>query len=529
MSFQEEIMEQPHIEGSRSRLEQAQELVSRLASIWWLVGVGALLRLATLGRQSIWLDEAVSYWTVNRPFGELLAYLSGGFRTLYFLLLYPMAALGGDEWMLRLPSALAGIASIFLVWAIGRELFDERTGLLAALFVVLSPLHVWYSQEARFYALVGLLALSAVYFAVRALRTNHILDWVLFGLFEAVALWTETAAVWFVLSLNLAALLMIFYLFREGRFWGWAGSQVLAGGLFLPGLFSLAGAVKGGDTLWIPPATFLTLMRVLSDIAGAFMRPRAEGVLALLLVGAGLLLGLRYMLRESRRRFVPYLLVGVWLVVPFAISFAISQPYYRPALFTMLFGERQSIFLTRNLITTLFPLALLLSRSLLLIPRRAIGVGVAAGLMLLYVYGTLGNTLVERKEDYRSAGQLVSEQVLRGDLVLTSPGYIEQPFAFYYFQDTPYGLELESVRDGVVESEDSRQDSDSFDQVVENPLGLVDRHDRVWFVTNANIYQQADANMEGLLTERGELVGSWESDGVRIQLYNLPGNQTGLP
>ncbi len=61
--------------------------------------------------------------------------------------------LGDGEVALRLPSALAGIATVPVAWLIGSELAGRRAAVLAAALVAVNPLFVWYSQEARAYAL----------------------------------------------------------------------------------------------------------------------------------------------------------------------------------------------------------------------------------------------------------------------------------------------------------------------------------------------------------------------------------------
>ncbi len=62
--------------------------------------------------------------------------------------------LGTGEIALRLPSALAGIATVPVAWAIGRELAGPARGdRCCAALVAVNPLFVWYSQEARAYGL----------------------------------------------------------------------------------------------------------------------------------------------------------------------------------------------------------------------------------------------------------------------------------------------------------------------------------------------------------------------------------------
>lgn len=68
------------------------------AWLWLIIGLGAVLRLATLGRQSLWFDEGFSYWIADRPWRELISYLPNydTHPPLYYLMLQPMIALGGN-------------------------------------------------------------------------------------------------------------------------------------------------------------------------------------------------------------------------------------------------------------------------------------------------------------------------------------------------------------------------------------------------------------------------------------------------
>jgi mannosyltransferase len=503
-------------------------------TIGLILGIGALLRLATLGVQSFWLDEGISFWTVHRSLPDLIELLSDYIRPLFFLVIYPTYLLGNQEWLLRLPSALAGIASLWLLYILGRELFDRPTALLATALLAFSPLHLWYSQEARFYALIGLLALGAVYFAVRGLKHNRLSDWVLFGVFEGLGLWTESSAVWYILAINLSGLLLLRYLLVERRIFGWALAQAIGVALYLPRVFTFVDTVQGGATSWIPPATIRELLRLMSDFSGGFMHSALFGILSMLLVGSGFMLGLVWLLREAPRRWTTYAVLLPWLIVPISASFVISQPYFRPDWLDAIIGSRPSIFLTRNLLISLFPLLLLLARGLVLLYHRKdrawrlLSWGLAGGLLVLYSAGYFSNHLVLRKEDYRSASRLVAQNVEPADLVLTSPGYIEQPTAYYYYDREPLpGLALESVRDGVVDSRQARQDINHLRRVEQDLRGLILQHERVWLLTNDNINQPPDSELIDYLEGQAKLEQVHQFEGTLVRLFVLPTAEVG--
>src|SRR6202044_4007053 len=136
---------------------------SSTASWWPLAAItilAAVLRLSTLDLQSFWYDEAFTPVHVLHP--SLWATLRSVTHTentppLWYVLEWADARLlGTGELALRLPSALAGIATVPVAWAIGRELEGRRgrgAAAVCAALVAVNPLFVWYSQEARAYAL----------------------------------------------------------------------------------------------------------------------------------------------------------------------------------------------------------------------------------------------------------------------------------------------------------------------------------------------------------------------------------------
>jgi tetratricopeptide (TPR) repeat protein len=87
--------------------------------------------------------------------------------------------LGTSETAVRLPSLLCGVATIPAIWYVGRRLFDDTVGLVAAGLLVVAPFHVMHSQEARFYPAVILLSLIGLGALLRTLDDDRRLWWVL--------------------------------------------------------------------------------------------------------------------------------------------------------------------------------------------------------------------------------------------------------------------------------------------------------------------------------------------------------------
>ncbi len=158
--------------------------------IYLILVFGLILRLISLN-QSLWLDEATSALVAQMSTADIFTkFLPGDFHPpLYYLILKAWGSVFGySEIALRMPSVLAGVAAIFVVYKIN---LAAGGGKLAALLLATSGLHVYYSQEARMYVLAALFVSLTVYFFVKTLKRGGVGDFILFGAFLSLSILTD--------------------------------------------------------------------------------------------------------------------------------------------------------------------------------------------------------------------------------------------------------------------------------------------------------------------------------------------------
>lgn len=167
-----------------------------------IVGVAAALRFATIATQSFWLDEAVTADLMHRSFGSMLSAIWDGESSppLYYALAWVWTQLfGAGEAGLRSLSALIGVATVPVAWAIGARLSERQSaGLLAAALAAVNPLLVWYGQEGRAYALLVLLASVSLLLMLRAADSPSRGRVVAWGVVCGLALATHYFAIYVV-------------------------------------------------------------------------------------------------------------------------------------------------------------------------------------------------------------------------------------------------------------------------------------------------------------------------------------------
>lgn len=194
------------------------------AGLLLVTALAAWLRTIGLGTYGMWVDEAHTWRDATMPLGGPDGFLATD-RVLYslsFFLLRGLLALGWiteDAASLRLPFVVVGIATIPLLAVCGRRLVGATASLLAALLLAVHPWHLFWSQNARGYAIVVLAAVvvadRALAFAQRERLRDLLLVWL------AIALATLSHATGALLALGFLGYLLLrgARLGRRGAAW----------------------------------------------------------------------------------------------------------------------------------------------------------------------------------------------------------------------------------------------------------------------------------------------------------------------
>jgi mannosyltransferase len=352
---------------------------SRSRAFWLVAGLtvlGAGLRFATLELQAYHHDEIVTasrllrttFWHAMDAVG-----FSESAPPLYYALAWFWTQVTGTgELGLRSLSAVAGVLTIPVAYFIGRELRGCRTGVLAAALVAVNPMLLWYSQEARAYALLGLFCALSLLFCVRAMQDGPRRDFTWWGVFSALALATHYFAVFPLI----AEVLLLAR--RRGR--------AILSGLWILGLAAVALAplayhqMSYGHAEWIGKFSLghrlgeTAITFVVGETGDIIGRAEAPGpaLLPLALVfGAFVLLAVRGSRRERRAAAIPLVVGATAILVPLLLAIGPGG---------------KDFVLARNLLPALVPLLLAVAVALTVARARRLGSGIAA-LLLAYSLG----------------------------------------------------------------------------------------------------------------------------------------------
>jgi mannosyltransferase len=407
---------------------------------WALVGLTALaaaLRFSTLDLQSFWQDETVTVWLVQLDFGDLLSTLPDTESTppVYYSLAWLWTnAFGSGEVGIRSLSALLGTATVPTAYLAGKELISPRVGLMTAALVATNPLLIWYSQEARSYALLVLLAALSFLFFTRALaHRESFLSWALVSI---LALATHYFAVFLIVP---EALWLLVDSHRRRPALASVTAVFVAGAGLLP--LALHQRAHGGApelSTFSPlasrvkdiPREFLT-----GELGGAFDHSGEIGVF-MLVIGL-VVLELRGHRSEHQGFVVAGGVAGVAIGAPIALT-VVGMDYV----------------LTRNLLAGLIPFTIAVSACLGAGAARWLGLVVVTALCVLFGSSVVRTNLdpTKQRPNWRGAAQAAG--IPRGTRLLVAPlvtpTHESNPIAVYRPRATPISRGWIAVSEIVV-------------------------------------------------------------------------------
>jgi len=415
---------------SKFRLNSSFVLWVALISI---VGLGLGLRLHRLAAEDLWYDEMVS---VDLSQEDPLTIIKSSGTTveanppLFDLLLYCWVRVAGiSESAVRLPSVFFGVASILLIFIVGRRLFDMTTGILAASLLALSQFHIAYSQEARPYALMVLLSLALLYSFLRLQERATFGNEVAYFLTSLALLHTHMYGTFVVAALNLYVFAWEAISRRTGAASGiklgrWLLLQALTGVFCLPWAWKLSVGVTG-----------------IHRFGGFLMRPSLRDLAITLIVYAGGSLALASFCVVFAVAFIPLrwqdlsgfirsrapsvdrvLLLAIWFLVPIAL----------PCLVSYLLTP---IYFTRHTITASVAFYLLGAHALTLIRYRWLGVALVSLLICFSALGTYRLFHTIRKDTWKQAIAHVEVRASPEDIVMVAPRWALRCVNYYSKRD----------------------------------------------------------------------------------------------
>lgn len=324
--------------------------------------MAALLRFYNLSGQSLWADEGNSVALARRGFVEIARRTAFDIHPpfYYWLLKFWIFFFGSTETGLRSLSVVLGVALVYIIGVLGTRWFSPRVGLTAAFIAAVSPLQIYYSQEARMYMLLALLSSLTVLAASLIWQNNHRpptadrlfsslstvyclpSTWV-YILVATAGLYTHYAFPLILLVVNLTALIWFWQLYHaKGRLEGglatssshsqftiysWLILQLIPILLYLPWLPIAWRQI----TTWPSERQSSSLLAILETISTTLLLglswPFDLGLLSVFGLALMLIVTIFYALRFTLYA-LRFTLLWLWFLLPAALTLVVFSPAF---------------------------------------------------------------------------------------------------------------------------------------------------------------------------------------------------------
>jgi mannosyltransferase len=442
-----------------------------IALLLFLVFLALSLYTFRLDYQSLWYDEGFSVYLARMSLGEITTRTAHDIHPpfYYYLLHFWLLVFGSTEFSLRFLSTLFGVLTVPLIWAVGKRLLGANAGLLSAALTAISPLFLWYSQEARMYTLVTFLCLLSTYLLLRIMdgQGRWAVEGTAYVLASVIAVYTHFYA-FFVLAFHFLFFLCWWALWSKGRVrqrWpmmlGLLVCQAAVVVAYLPwSSFVLQrygadvsywkGTLRVGEVLRKTLITFSTGHSVLEIIA----QPIAVGYL-LILVAALVVLILKAARGSRSAQGGDTALIPMIDSRPWVTLLGLLLYLGLPCLLLLLISYQRAKFHPRYLMLSAPAFFLLIAGGLAalfdlggtLVRQGRVAALVLGYVFLCYLGVTSGYAVYNAyfdidflKDDFRSAARFIEEHKGENEVVILTSGHFFPVFTYYYQGDDWYPI-----------------------------------------------------------------------------------------
>lgn len=402
-----------NVENSKSLLFHSRYFQSLIV----LTIFGCFLRFYNLGYNSLWLDEASTNSFAIMSIPDIWKATAGGeFNPpLFYWIEHLMLTFGNNEVVLRFVPALLGILTIPLIYFAGKEFMDRNVGIIASAALAFSPFLVFYSQEARAYSMMLFFVAFALVFYFKALKTNNLKNWALFGILSALAFWSHFYAFVIISSLIFYAIMMQ--------------------------MTNIQKNIQNLKMIAVSIVLFFILCFPLILLAIQLFASRTSSAPAFGIQGLGII-SETFKQLSGFSEIVMFLLLGLFVI-------GITQAF--------LVDKNKGIFLVTVTLLT-FVISFILSYKMPMVPRYLVFfntvffIGIAISYKIFYslinnrgvVYGFIAVLVIisapmlvnyysgYSKDDWRGFSGQIQQMTKPGDIIVVVPGYVSQPLNYYY-------------------------------------------------------------------------------------------------
>jgi hypothetical protein len=468
-----------------------------------VLGLATVLRVAGLAREPLTTNEATTAALAADPVAVAIYKTSLDVHPpLHYVFMNGWTRVfGRSPASLRMPSVIAGSLTALAVWLWARSAMGGVAALVAGLAVALSPFHVHYSQEARFYAFLGLAAAVYCYAIDKLLWEPGRRWWLLTLAAGIVGLYTHyyfsflALAVWACTAPRAVRLGSRVWLRRWG---GLAIGLLACYGPWLPFLVRHARGPGAGSTGPVNLGILQHTLRYFFSYGSDVQPWRSLSFLILLAV---LVFGIvRLLWREGHLEVYPPL--DRARHVP-------TAGFLATATLVFVVCRLKPLYIAKGMVIVLPAYSLLVTAAWQRFGRSWARAAFGALVLVLCARGLVEFYTVPRNADWAGAARILATLRRPGDMLFLREGLVCVPL-HYYLPDSGAG------RPPEVQLNSHERDTAEQVELIRSALSGASRF---WFLRGHSV----DSSVRDSLLrvpQRYPLLGRWDLRGAELLLFS---------
>lgn len=393
-----------------------------------------IFRILWVNFESAWIDEAYSIQLSAKTIKEIIiGCINDQHPPLFYIILKFWMGNSLNVSRARFLSVLIGSITIIQVFFILRKLqfTNWKSIIIACLFISISPMHIWYSQEARMYIMLLFFALLSIHFYINIIfnplqdkQSSNFSNWVLLILINIFSLYLH------YFSIFLIIFEFIFFLYVIEK--KWLKPKQCKFGLFsfftiglgfLPWSPVLINQFLMHKLAWISEPTIFSIIASINRlILGPIVVFLSDGLNVIVFLSFLVLVifGIKKINITQNNDYLSYLFLVSWFFIPILLIITFS-------LFSPIFQFKQLIIVLVPAITiTILTVGILLKK---------IGKILLLGLLVITFFSTIYQQINMTKDDWRGLTKYIEEKYEYGDLLFFNSSSGQLGFDLYNNKD----------------------------------------------------------------------------------------------
>jgi uncharacterized membrane protein len=398
--------------------------VKPIYCLLFIFALAIFFRVFNISHTSLWTDELATYWAATAPtIGASVDRVAGtqGQSPLYFLLeRFILDILPANEFSVRLISLVASLISVFLMYSLGKMIFnDEKKALFASLMFAIHEASIYYAQEARSYSLGIMFTLLGQIFFLKLFRRKSFPDLILYIVFSILTFYSH----YIFESILIVQNLYYLYVFLGGKsktcpsLLKWCSSQVIIALTIPVLLFQLSGMFSnrvGWD--WVKQ---MNIIEATSYFLSMF-NLKVLLIAAICFIIFYTIEAVNFKTAFKGTSSEAFLLL-TWLIVPFLFVLLVSRTL------------SISLFDHRYMVMSLIPFYFIVSYLVHIFKSDVLRVAFPGAFIVIYLglvsipnYVTYGHFSYRIQHNWRGAVSFVNKNYKTGDVILLRSGFVNE-------------------------------------------------------------------------------------------------------